>query len=140
MKGYVYSVFYPCSFLHTNAGEPVCQCVQRSSPCQPPVLGFPSERKQLPEPLRQESKRYTSSYASTEKMSIFLFSLLLACAQSCPTLCDPFRCLPGSSVHGISQARTLEWVIISILRGSSRPKDRTQVSCVSCIVCGFFTH
>ena len=42
--------------------------------------------------------------------------------------------LPGSSVHGISQARILEWVVISFSRGSSQPRDGTQVSCVSCIV------
>ena len=50
-------------------------------------------------------------------------------AQSSPTLCNPMDCsLPGSSVHGIFQARTLEWVAISFSRGSSRPRDRTQVS------------
>ena len=50
-------------------------------------------------------------------------------AQSCPTLCDPVDCSPpGSSVHGILQARILEWVDISFSRGSSRPRDRTQVS------------
>ena len=39
-------------------------------------------------------------------------------AQSCPTLCDPVDCsLPGFSVHGILQARILEWVIISFSRG-----------------------
>ena len=44
--------------------------------------------------------------------------------QSCPTLCDPMDCsLPGSSVHGTLQARTLEWVAISSSRGSSRPRD-----------------
>ena len=49
--------------------------------------------------------------------------------QSCPTLCDPVDCsLPGSSVHGILQARILEWVAISFSRGSSRPRDRTPVS------------
>ena len=53
--------------------------------------------------------------------------------QSCPTLCDPMAHSPlGSSVHGILQARTLEWVAISSSRGSSRPKDRTQLSYVSC--------
>ena len=52
-----------------------------------------------------------------------------AVAQSCPTLCDPMDCsLPGSSFHGILQARVLEWVVISFSRGSSRPRDRTQVS------------
>ena len=40
-------------------------------------------------------------------------------AQSCPTLCDPMDCsLPGSSVHGIFQARVLEWVAISFSRRS----------------------
>ena len=50
-------------------------------------------------------------------------------AQSCPTLCDPVDCsLPGSSAHGIFQARILEWVAISFSRGSSPPRDQTQVS------------
>ena len=49
-------------------------------------------------------------------------------AQSCPTLCNPMDCsLPGSSVHGIFQARILEWIAISFSR-SSRPRDWTQVS------------
>ena len=52
-------------------------------------------------------------------------------AQLCPTLCDPMDCSsPGSSVHWIFQARILEWVAIS--RGSSWPRNRTCVSCVSC--------
>ena len=51
--------------------------------------------------------------------------------QSCPTLCDPMNCSPsGSSVHEISQARLLEWVVISLSRGSSWPSDRTRVSCI----------
>ena len=42
--------------------------------------------------------------------------------QSCPTLCDPVDCsLPGFSVHGIFQAKILEWVAISFSRGSSQP-------------------
>ena len=50
-------------------------------------------------------------------------------AQSCPTLCDPMDCsLPGSSVHGIFQAIVLEWIATSFPRGSSQPRDWTQVS------------
>ena len=46
------------------------------------------------------------------------------------TLCDPMDgSLPGFSVHGISQARILKWVAISFSRGSSQPRDQTQVSC-----------
>ena len=49
--------------------------------------------------------------------------------QSSPTLCDPMDCnLPGSSVHGIFQARILKWVAISFSRRSSQPRDRTPVS------------
>ena len=49
--------------------------------------------------------------------------------QSCLTLCNHMDCsLPGSSVHGIFQARVLEWVAISFSRKSSWPRDRTQVS------------
>ena len=49
--------------------------------------------------------------------------------QSCPTLCDHMDgSLPDSSVHGIFQARVLEWVAIPFSRGSSRPRDQTQVS------------
>ena len=48
---------------------------------------------------------------------------------SCVRLCNPMDCsLPGSSIHGIFQARVLEWVAISFSRGSSLPRDRTQVS------------
>ena len=49
-------------------------------------------------------------------------------AQLCPTLCDLMDCsLPGSSVHGIFQARILQWVAIFFSRGSSQPRDWTQV-------------
>ena len=53
-------------------------------------------------------------------------------AQSCPTSCDPTDCsLSGSSVRGIIQVTKLEWVAISFSRGSSPPRDWTQVSCVA---------
>ena len=54
--------------------------------------------------------------------------------QLCPALCDLMDCgLPGFSVHGILQARTLEWVVIFSSRGSSRPRDQACVSGISCI-------
>ena len=50
-------------------------------------------------------------------------------SQSCPTVCDPRDCsLPGTSVHGILQARVLEWVAMPSSRGSSQPRDQTQIS------------
>ena len=62
------------------------------------------------------------------------FSLV---AQSCLTLGNPMDYTPpGSSVHGLLQARILEWVAISSSRGSSQPRDRIQVSHIAC---RFFT-
>ena len=53
-------------------------------------------------------------------------------SQSCPALCDPMDCSPpGSSVHGILQARILQWVTIPFSRGSSWPRNWTQVSCIA---------
>ena len=54
--------------------------------------------------------------------------------QSCPTLRHPINCsLPGLSVLGIFQARTLEWVAISYSKGFFWPRDQTGVPCISCI-------
>ena len=93
-----------------------------------------------------------SIHALSMQMNIFLFYNVIIyikmrkseseVAQSCPTLCDPVDCSPpGSSVHGILQARILEWVAISFSilewvaisfsRGSSRPRDWTRVSCIA---------
>ena len=53
-------------------------------------------------------------------------------AQLCSTLCNSMNCsLPGSSVHGILQARILEWVGIPFSRGSSQPRDWIQVSWIT---------
>ena len=57
-------------------------------------------------------------------------SPLCLVTKLCLTLCDPMDCSPpGSSVHGISQARILEWVAIFFSGGSSQSKDRAHVSC-----------
>ena len=61
----------------------------------------------------------------------------LLVSQSCPTLCEPMNYSPrDSSVHGILQARILEWVAIFFSRGSSQTRNQTHVSC---IVGRFFT-
>ena len=53
-------------------------------------------------------------------------------AQLCLALCDTVDCsLPGSSVHGLLHIRILVWVVIPFSRGSSPPKDRTQVSYIA---------
>ena len=82
--------------------------------------------------IKKKKKQY---YLDT----CLLYSLNAAAAaakslQSCPTLCDPINSSPpGFPVPGILQARTLEWVAMPSSRGYSRPRDQTQVSCISCI-------
>ena len=69
-----------------------------------------------------------------------LETFILMHAELCLTLCKAMDCsLPGSSVHGILQARILEWVATPFSRGSSWPRDQTHVFCYSCIASGFFT-
>ena len=91
---------------------------------------------------------------SKESFSLLLVTLPLAnpkcccflsvCVKSlqlCPTLFKPMDCsLPDSSFHGIFQAGILEWIIMPSSRGSSRPRDWTHVSCISCIVGRYFIH
>ena len=61
-------------------------------------------------------------------------TVLLVLTQWYPPLCDPKDCSPpDSSVHGILQARILEWIAISFSGGSFQPKDQTRASCISCI-------
>ena len=73
-------------------------------------------------------------------MCVYVCALV---AQSCPTLCEhmdyrpPDSSIHGIDIHGILQASILEWDAISFSRGSSRTRDRTQVSCVAG---GFFTN
>ena len=60
--------------------------------------------------------------------NIFLI-LKVKVAQSCLTPCNPLDCSPpGSSIHEVFHARIVEWVAISYFRGSSSPRDQTQVS------------
>ena len=80
---------------------------------------------------------------------IRIFCFLVCLLQNCccclvcklwPTLCDTMDCSPpGASVHGIFQTRILEGVVVSFFRGSSQSRDRSSISCVSCIAGGFFT-
>ena len=60
---------------------------------------------------------------------LFYYCCCCLVTQSCLTLCEPMNCSPpASSVHGILQARILEWVALSFSRGSSQPRDWTHIS------------
>ena len=71
---------------------------------------------------------------SSQKMftDICNIGYIVVAAQSCLTLCNPMDCSPpGSFVHVVLQARTLEWEVIPFSRGLSQPRDRTRVSFIA---------
>ena len=127
------------------------RAIQRRAGCKggqvAPSTSAPVEA--LPSSSRQQGWR-TYSFPNQWQMAALAFPLALPVpnksewpdleeavrevqvAQSCPTLCDPI----DSTVHGILQARILEWVAFPFSRGSSQPRDRTQVSRIAG---GFFT-
>ena len=73
-------------------------------------------------------KRGKKSQAKLEEEQVGRFARMLSCVQ----LFDPMDCSPlGSTVHGILQARTLEWVAMPSSRGSSQPRDQTWIPYVS---------
>ena len=87
-------------------------------------------------PWHNALKTDTPGYSDQEKSLNLSLTGVGVCSQSalvaqlCPALCNPMDCsLPGSSVHGILQARILEWVAIFFSRGSSPRRDRTCISC-----------
>ena len=73
-----------------------------------------------------------TSYTATISKESSLRSQKVLVAQSCLTLCNLTGCNPpGFSFYGILQGRILQWVAIPFSRGSSRPKDQSQVSCIT---------
>ena len=78
---------------------------------------------------RQRLNASTTVHILGHRITILLKESESEVTQSCPTLCNSMDCsLPGFSIHGIFQARVLEWVAISFSRWSSWPRDRTWVS------------
>ena len=68
-----------------------------------------------------------------------LYMLHTKSLQSCPALCEPMACSPpGSSIHGILQARVLEWIAMLFSRGSSQPRYWTHVSLSPALAGRFF--
>ena len=106
--------------------------------CSPPgssVHGILQAR--IPEWVAMPSSRGSSQPRNRTQGSCiaggFFTSICCYCclvSKSCQTLCNPMNCsLPGFSVHGILQARILEWVDPSFFRGSCQPRGQTHVSC-----------
>ena len=68
---------------------------------------------------------------SIQSVAIVITLITQSVAQLCLILCDPMDFSQQDSVHGILQARILEWVAILFSRGSSLPRDQTHVSCIA---------
>ena len=77
--------------------------------------------------LSSMSHTYFSELSPLSLFQCYKTALKVKVIQSCPTLCDPMNFI----VHGILQARILEWVAFPFSRGSSQPRDWTQVSCIA---------
>ena len=110
--------------------------------------------------LKTENDKYKNYIILTETKNTLYFSLKFSCLaktinqgvwlgyvnqlSACPVVLDclgPQRAVcspPGSSVHGIFQARILEWVASSFFGGFSQPRDKTRFSCVFCFAGEFF--
>ena len=127
------------------------EVLPRARPCPGPRLPGSSEKcpsspanckllSSAPEPFSFENATVSSLFlfASISNISIMNTDYLINCVpatacakslQSCLTLCNPMDCSPpGSSVHGIFQARILEWGAAFSSRGSSQSRDPTHVS------------
>ena len=77
--------------------------------------------------INSTTQRHLLSYSQYWNRHTLQVKMLVT--QSCLPVCDPMACgPPGSSVHGISQARILEWVAIAFSRGSFQPRDWTRGS------------
>ena len=101
-------------------GVLICETPSADSLCSEGVFSFWTPRQE-PE-NKQVMVKFWLTFLKGMKGSLVV----------CPILCNPTDCnLSGYSDHGIFQARLLEWVAISFSRGSSWPRDQTQVSCIA---------
>ena len=95
--------------------------------------------------MYQIQKTTSKSFANIPYVSALLLMLFHLFGHSPPSFLiqywhNPMNCSPpGSSIHGIHQARILEWVARPTSRESSQPRDQTSVFCVFCIEGRFFT-
>ena len=114
--------------LQASGSEAAQPCPTLCNPmnCSTPVRPHKRQPTRLPHPWDSPGK-------NTEVGCHCLLRCESEVTQSCLTLCNPMDCSPpGSSVHGILQARILKWVALPSSMGSSRPGDRTCVSHISC--------
>ena len=111
-------------------------CLGRTKPmCHNHWARVPQLSAATTEPTRLDTHSLhnkRSHYFVNKFICTLFFLMCVLVTQSCLNHCDPTGgSLPGSSVHGISQARILEWIAISFSRGSSQPRDQSRVSSIA---------
>ena len=130
-------------------GAPISPTLFQGQPCMYTSLeGLTTKKKILPTcihsspvPAQDNHSDFCVSFQKCLSLYNYLSICLCVHPQLCLTLSVPVDySQPGSSVHGILQARTLEWLAVPSSRGLSWPRYRTHVSCGSYIASGFFTH
>ena len=129
------------------SGPEVHHTGKKTSPDVPNHLCFPDFLYVTEHPWRESLSRTTCITLSSRSLLIFLkwlsappgihsgwkLSTIMLSCFSCVLVCNPVDCSPpGYCVHGILQARILEWVAMPSSRGSSWLRDRTHVSYFSC--------
>ena len=138
---WVASPFYRGSSQHRKIFEPRSPTLQADSlPCASPAaklscfkscltLCNPIDGSLPGSPVPGILQARTLEWVAISFSNAWKWKVKVKSLQSCLTLRHPMDCsLPGSSVHGILQARILEWVVSPFYRGSSQPRDQTQVS------------
>ena len=130
----------PWNFPEKNTGVGCCFLIQRMfltqgwNPCMSPASPEPAGRL-IPSSLSCLGSLYTDRQTHTH-MHTYTHVCVLSRPAASNSLWPVDCCPPGSSIRGIPQVRILQWVAISFSRGSSQPRDQTQVSCIAG---GFFT-
>ena len=126
-------MYYVCTGIRGFPGgasrkKPACQCRRHKRYGFNPWVGKIPWRWECNPLIKDRSRFRNSRWLNIHAVQ----NLVAQSLQSCLTLCDPMDCsLPGSSSHGILQARILEWVGISFSRGSSWTRDQIWVSSIA---------
>ena len=120
-------------YLRRSGGETDTPC-EKTSPCLHILTFYLMQIRCCNGSCLPLSSECWTQCLTLTRRSVNVYVCVCTHAQSCLTLCNLMDCsLTGSSVRGISQARILGWVATLSSRGSSWPRDKTCISCVSCI-------
>ena len=127
---YQYMAFKTSSILINR--NCTCQQIDCSAITKMVIMKIIRNMKNVYHTLLRKYINYTVLKKYTHSDICWRWKVKVLVTQSCLSLCYPMDYSPsGSSVHGILQARILEWVAISFSRGSSQSRDWTQVSCIA---------